>query len=103
MSVLRPTRTIAWTDFGGVSANFPGSTAVDTRRLDVPALMHNIARARRTLRVGQVNQTYVNIDYRPQVDHAPNVNVYVSNKFHESGYLATGLDGTVERSYPYGS
>ena len=38
-----------WTGFGGVRATFPGSGIVDTSRLDVPALMRNIARARRTL------------------------------------------------------
>lgn len=92
-----------WTSFGGVTANFPGSATVDTRRLDVPALVRNIAKARRTLHVEAYDQTYVNVDYRPDFDDAPNVNVYVANKFHETGYLATRLDGSVERSYPYGS
>jgi hypothetical protein len=90
-----------WTDFGGVTANFPGSAVIDLRRLDVSALVHNIARARRTLNVEDASQTYVNIDYRPQSDDAPNVNIYVSNKFNESGYLATRLDGTVERAYAF--
>lgn len=92
-----------FSDFGGVTANFPGSTTVDTRRLDVPALMRNIAKARRTLKVEDYTTTYVSISYRPQFDPAPNVNVYVSNKFNESGYLATTLDGSVERAYPYAS
>jgi hypothetical protein len=29
------------------------------------------------------------------------VDIHVANDFHESGYLATRLDGTVERAYPY--
>lgn len=90
-----------WTDFGGVTTNFPGSDTVDLRRLDVPALVRNIARARRTLNVEDFSLTYVRIDYRPQFDDVPNVDVYVSNAFNESGYLATRLDGTVERAYPF--
>lgn len=90
-----------WSDFGGVTANFPGSALVDIRELDVPALMRNIDRARRTLNVEDHNLTYVNIDYRPQFDDAVNVNIYVSNEYHESGYLATTLDGRVERAYPF--
>ena len=89
-------------DFGGTSTNFPGSAAVDLRRLDVAALMANLARARRVLHVENPDQAYVTIDYRPQFDPAPNVNIYVLNSFHESGYLATRLNGRVERAYPYG-
>jgi hypothetical protein len=95
-------RDDGWQDFGGVSANFPGSDTVDLQSLDVPALMHNIGKARRTLNVEEISTTYVNIDYRPQSDEAPNVNIYVSNEYSESGYLATRLDGTVERAYPFG-
>lgn len=91
----------AWTDFGGVSANFPGSASVDLRKLDVAAMMRNIGKARRTLNVEDYNLTYVTISYRPDSDPAPNVNIYVSNEFRESGYLATNLDGSVERAYPY--
>ena len=58
-------------------------------------------RARRTLGVESVSQTYVVIDYRPQFDASPNVDVHVANAFGESGYLATTLDGSVERAYPY--
>lgn len=94
-------RANGWQDFGGVSANFPGSKPVDLRQLDVAALAHNIARARRTLGVESVSQTYVVIDYRPQFDASPNVDVHVANAFGESGYLATTLDGSVERAYPY--
>ena len=97
--VYRPAS--GFSDFGGVSANFPGSAAVDLARLDVAALMKNVVRAKRVLRVEDANQTYVNIDYRPQFDPVPNVNIYLSNKFNESGYLATTLGGKVERTYPF--
>ncbi len=90
-----------WSDFGGVTANFPGSAVVDTTNLDVPALLRNIGKARRTLNVEDINMTYVILNYRPQFDEAPNANVYVTNQFHESGYLATTLDGRVERAYPF--
>lgn len=90
-----------WSDFGGVSANFPGSAPVNLRKLDVAALMRNIDKARRTLNVEDYNLTYVSISYRPDFDPAPNVNIYVSNEFRESGYLATTLSGKVERAYPF--
>ena len=43
------------------------------------------------LRVEDANQTYVTLDYRPQFDDAPNVRIYLTNEFNESGYLATRL------------
>jgi hypothetical protein len=91
----------SFADFGGVTADFPGSVAVDTRKLDVAALVRNLAKARRTLHVDQITQSYVIVNYRPDFDQAPNVNIYVSNDFHESGYLATHLDGSFERAYPF--
>lgn len=94
-------RGAGWSASGGISANFPGSRPVDLARIDVAALVRNIGRARRTLQVEDPTTTYVNIDHRPQFDAAPNVNIYVSNEFHESGYLATRPDGTVERAYPF--
>jgi hypothetical protein len=36
-------------------------------------------------------------------DEVPSVDIHVTNKYQESGYLATRLDGTVEQSYPYSS
>lgn len=90
-----------WSDFGGIQADFPGSEVVDTARLDIAKLLANIGRARRTLGVEEYSLTYVTIDYRPGSDDVPNVNIYVSNEFHESGYLATTLDGRIERAYPF--
>ena len=34
-------------------------------------------------------------------ERAPSVNIYVGNKFNESGYLATTLAGKVKRAYPF--
>lgn len=90
-----------WREFGGISANFPGSRTVDLRRLDVDALVRNIARARRTLNVEAPNQAYVIVQHIGSSDPVPSVDIHVSNEFSESGYLATRLDGTVERSYPF--
>jgi hypothetical protein len=89
-----------WTGFGGIRATFPGTQVVDTNRLDIPALARNIARAKRTLNVEQP-QAYVIIRFLPQIDQTPSVDVHVSNTFQESGYLATTLDGQVQRAYPY--
>ena len=41
------------------------------------------------------------IRFIPQIEQAPSVDVHVTNKFQESGYLATTLAGKVERAYPY--
>jgi hypothetical protein len=91
-----------WTGFGGVRAVFPGSSTVDTRQLDVDALVRNIRRARATLKVEQPTQSYVILRFVPQFDPVPSVDIHVANSFNESGYLATRLDGTVERAYPFG-
>lgn len=91
-----------WSSFGGVTAVFPGARPVDTRKLDVAALVRNIGRARATLKVETPTQTYAIVRYIPRVDQAPRVDVHVANGFNESGYLATQLDGTVVRAYLYG-
>jgi hypothetical protein len=90
-----------WTTFGGVRATFPGSAVVNTNRLDIPALVRNIARARRTLNVEAPAQAYVIIRFIPRIDPVPSVDIHVANQFQESGYLATTLDGKVQRAYPY--
>jgi hypothetical protein len=92
-----------WTDFGGVTADFPGAQPVDLARLDVAALVRNIARARRTLKVENPTTTYVIVRQYAPSDAVPSVDIHVANEFDESGYLATRLDGTVERAYAYGS
>ncbi len=91
----------AFDEFGPPMANFPGSAVLDTRKLDLAKLVRNIATARRTLGVEDGQVSHIGLNYRPTFDEAPNVNIYVSNGFSESGYLATTLDGRVERAYPY--
>jgi hypothetical protein len=91
-----------WQDFGGVRANFPGAQTVDVRKLDVQALVRNIARARRTLNVEDPSTTYAIVRHYGSADEVPSVDIHVANQYSESGYLATTLDGTVERAYPYG-
>jgi hypothetical protein len=90
-----------FTSFGGISANFPGAVPVDTQRLALGPLLRNIARARTTLAVEDPTTTYVIVRFYRGADDVPSVDIHVSNDFHESGYLATRLDGTVERAYPY--
>jgi hypothetical protein len=91
-----------WADFGGISANFPGAQPVDLAALDVRALVRNIARARRSLGVEDPTTTYVIVRQYAPADAVPSVDIHVANAFNESGYLATRLDGTVERAHPYG-
>ncbi len=93
----------AWTEFGGVRAVFPGARIVDTRQLAVPALIRNIARARASLNVEQPSQAYVIVRFMGTSEEVPSVDIHVVNEFRESGYLATTLDGKVERAYPYAS
>jgi hypothetical protein len=87
--------------FGGVRATFPGARPVATSRLAVPALVRNIARARTTLNVEKPTQTYVIVRFVPGATRVPSVNIYVGNKFNESGYLATTLAGKVQSAYPF--
>ena len=91
-----------WTSAGGVRAVFPGSATVNTRRLDVDALVRNIARARATLKVETPTTTYVIVRFIRRIDAVPAVDIHVANNFQESGYLATTLTGRVERAYPFG-
>jgi hypothetical protein len=90
-----------WQDFGGIQANFPGSEPVDLRRLDVDALVRNIAEARRTLNVQDVSQTYAIVHHYSSAEDRPSVDIHVANEYGESGYLDTRLDGSVERAFPY--
>jgi hypothetical protein len=90
-----------WTAFGGVRATIPGSRVVDTRRLAVPAVMRNVARAKATLGVEAPAQAYVIVRFIRPPDQQPRVDIHVSNEFRESGYLATALPGTVVRAFPY--
>jgi hypothetical protein len=91
-----------WIGAGGVRAVFPGAATVNTRRLDVDALVRNIARARATLKVEKPTTTYVILRFIRRVDRVPSVDIHVANNFQESGYLATRLNGKVERAYPFG-
>ena len=63
--------------------------------------MRNIARARARLNVENPTQTYVVVRFIPGADRRRNVNIYVGNKFNESGYLAIALAGRVERAFPF--
>ena len=92
----------AWTRFGGVRAVLPGSSTVDTRRLDEATLMRNVTRARASLKVESPSQAFVVIRFIPGFEQRPTVDIHLANEFKESGYLMTRLDGTVERAHPFG-
>lgn len=95
-------RGSGWTTFGGVSATSPGATVFDVARLAIPGLARNLARAAASLEVEEPAQSYVILRYDRPSDAAPTVNVYRTNKFNESGYLATTMEGRVLRAYPFG-
>lgn len=86
---------------GGIRATSPGTEVLDLRRLDIAALLKNMAKAKRTLNVEGATISHVSMDFRSVFDDVPNVRIYASNTFGESGYLATTLQGSVVRSYPY--
>lgn len=90
-----------FTSFGGVTANFPGAQPVDTEQIAIPALLRNLALARASLNVEDPDTTYVIVRQYTSADAVPSVDIHVSNQFGESGYLATRLDGTVERAFPF--
>ena len=90
-----------WTSFGQPRATTPGAVPVDTGQLDVAALMRNLHTATTTLEVEEPDQAYVVVRYNKSFDQAPVADIYVSNRFHETGYLSTHVDGTVVHAYPY--
>lgn len=90
-----------FTDFGGGRATIPGAVPIDTDDLDVSALVRNIERARKTLNVPDPEQTYVVIRHLKTFDEVPSVDIHLYKEFGQTGYVATTLDGTVKRAYPY--
>lgn len=90
-----------WSEFGGVRATMTGTGILDLARLDIDALVRNMNTAKRKLNVEDASISHVSLDFRSQFDDVPNVRIYASNEFGESGYLATTLNGDVLRSYPY--
>ena len=81
----------------------PGARPVDTTRLAIRALVGNIETARTTLNVEDPTTTYVIVRQYTPGDVVPSVDIHVANDFSESGYLATTLDGKIDRAYPYAS
>lgn len=86
--------------YGSVTTNARGSSVIDLRQLRLKPLVANIRRAKRTLGVEQPETVYVIIEDDTFGD-GPEAHIYVSNKYNESGYLATTFGGRVVRSYPF--
>lgn len=72
---------------------------VDLGTVDVRRMFANIDTARRTLDVDRGKLTHVLVNR--WFDDQPSVNIYIGNKFNESGYLKTTPSGDVIRAYPY--
>jgi len=86
--------------FGSVTTNSRGNSVVDLRNLRLKPLVANIARAKRTLNVEKPEMIYIIIG-DDTLGGGPEARIYVSNKYNESGYLATTFGGRVVRSYPF--
>ena len=86
--------------YGSVTTNARGTSVIDLRQLRLKPLVANIRRAKRTLGVEQPETVYVIIEDDTFGD-GPEAHIYVSNKYNESGYLATTFGGRVVRSYPF--
>jgi hypothetical protein len=86
--------------FGSVTTNSRGTSVLDLRTLRLKPLVANIQRAKRTLNVEKPETIYVILEDDTFGD-GPEANIYVTNKFNESGYLATTFGGKVVRSYPF--
>ena len=93
-------RTGSGPTFGGVRAVFPGAQPVDTSRLDVPALVRNIAGPKSSLNVEKPQGLRGRAVHPAGRTTAPRVDVHVSNEFGESGYLATTLAGQGRAGLP---
>jgi hypothetical protein len=86
--------------YGSATATSRGSAIVDLRDLRLKPLVANIARAKRTLGVEKPETIYVILGH-DTFDAGPEAHIYVTNRYNESGYLATTFGGRVVRSYPY--
>ena len=94
----RWTWTGAWQQDTEASAVRGPGEVIDLGALEVRRLFANIATARTTLRVERGRLTHVLVNDWSEV---PTVNIYIGNRFDESGYLKTTLSGEVLRSFPY--
>jgi len=86
--------------YGSVTTNARGTSVIDLRQLRLTPLVANIRRAKRTLGVEQPETIYVILE-DDTFGEGPEAHIYVSNKYNESGYLATTFGGRVVRSYPF--
>lgn len=73
-------------------------TLIDLNNVDVNALMDWVKKAGTELNVKDVDTTYLIFDAR---DDKPSMSVYVSNKFHDTGYASLNLDGSVLYVYKF--
>ncbi|MDP3891426.1 DUF1707 domain-containing protein [Nocardioides sp.] len=89
-----------FSSLGDVRANMPGAREVDLADVRIGKLVENFKVARRTLNVEKPDTMYVIVRHH-SLQEAPELGIYLSNKFRESGYLATTLGGKVIRTHPH--
>ena len=90
----------AWRQDTEASAVIGPQKFVSLGSVDVRRMFENIALARRTLDVPQGKLTHVLVNDWGQ---GPGVNIYIRNRFNETGYLRTAPGGEVIRSHPFGA
>ena len=71
---------------------------IDLGRVDVKALMKAIRQSKTNLGVQDVSSTYLIFDER---NDQPAMSVYVSNDYHDTGYISLALDGTALYTYKF--
>lgn len=74
---------------------------VDLAGVDFAAMLDNVEVAKRTLNVPKARLDYILFDHLDFSYEEPEIDIYVSNKYDESGRLTTRPDGTVFQRWPY--
>ncbi|MFS3128952.1 DUF1707 domain-containing protein [Nocardioides sp. Bht2] len=101
-------RTEDWSYYksSGVSAREPEKESgrdmplFDTRDIDVPALFRNLDSALQTLEVSEATLNWIDVKFDAS-DDVPVISIWVTNRFDETGWLQTTLDGRVMETWPF--
>ncbi|CAM3432797.1 DUF1707 domain-containing protein [Nocardioides dubius] len=72
----------------------------DTRDIDVDALFRNLDAALTNLNVEDAKLSWIDVKYDSSTE-IPVINIWVTNRFEESGWMETTLDGLIYKSWPY--
>ncbi|MFJ3925352.1 serine/threonine-protein kinase [Streptomyces sp. NPDC090022] len=79
-----------------------GAVLIDLEKVDWDIVPGLIKEAEAKLGVKDPTTRYLIVEPDLFDKKVPTVKVYISNEYHESGYLVAGLDGKVTKTYPVG-